>query len=109
MKIAVTGGRNYDDKSTVYAALDSLRPTHLILGDASGADTLALHYALDYGVFFQVFGADWDKWGKTAGPIRNGEMIHIGKPDCLAAFPGGWGTKNCKWVATNAGVPVINY
>jgi hypothetical protein len=36
--------------------------------------------------------ADWDKYGKLAGPIRNREMLEQNNPELVVAFPGGNGT-----------------
>ena len=38
--------------------------------------------------------AQWTKYGKSAGPIRNAEMLRFGKPQLVVAFPGGDGTEN---------------
>ena len=35
--------------------------------------------------------ADWDRHGRSAGPLRNQAMI-ARKPDFVVAFPGGRGT-----------------
>ena len=46
------------------------------------------------GVVVEEFKADWDKFGRAAGPIRNAQMLREGKPDLVVAFPGGRGTAN---------------
>lgn len=38
--------------------------------------------------------ADWDKYDKAAGMIRNKMMRDVHKPDAVLAFPGGRGTDN---------------
>lgn len=48
--------------------------TSVISGGARGADMLGELWAMDHGIPFQVFPADWNKWGKSAGYIRNKEM-----------------------------------
>ena len=40
----------------------------------------------------EEYPADWKKYGKSAGPLRNQRMIDEGKPDLVVAFPGGVGT-----------------
>ena len=47
----------------------------IIHGGAKGVDSLADKYANDNGIEKKVFKADWDKYGKAAGHIRNAEMI----------------------------------
>ncbi len=51
--------------------------------------------------------ADWDKFGKGAGPIRNQQMIDEGKPDLVVAFPGGTGTADMVKRAKKHGIEVI--
>ena len=53
------------------------------------------------------FPADWNSYGKAAGPIRNKQMLDEGKPDVVIAFPGGTGTANMIMQATKAGVKVV--
>lgn len=57
-----------------------------------------------------MFTADWDKHGKSAGPIRNQAMLSgtIGDlADLLIAFPGGRGTEDCIRQADLLGIPLL--
>jgi hypothetical protein len=54
-----------------------------------------------------MFPADWEKYGKAAGPIRNQQILVEGKPDLVVAFQGGRGTANMVSRAQQAGVPVV--
>ena len=38
------------------------------------------------GMQVMAVPADWDKYGKAAGPIRNRHMFRLGKPDLVLAF-----------------------
>lgn len=73
----------------------------IISGDASsGADALAIQFAKDYGYDWVRFPADWNKFFKAAGNIRNAEMGDVATD--LIAF---WdlesrGTKNMIIYAT---------
>lgn len=111
MRVLVTGGRHYADREFLYAALDALHAEHgfrlLIHGGATGADALAQDWAEHRGVVPQAYPADWTKYRKAAGPIRNRQMLDEGKPDLVVAFPGGDGTANMVSIAKRAGVPVI--
>jgi hypothetical protein len=78
----------------------------IIHGGATGADTLAQAYANDRVIPTLVFKADWDKYGRAAGPKRNAAMLKQGKPDLVIAFPGGKGTADMVRRAEAAGVPV---
>ena len=111
MRLLVCGGRSYSDRQKLFAALDAIHAatpvTVLIHGGASGADTLAGEWAALRGILVQVFEADWGSHGRAAGPIRNGAMLKEGRPDLVAGFPGGPGTKNMTSQARTAGVRVV--
>lgn len=51
--------------------------------------------------------ADWSKYGKAAGPMRNQKMLDEYKPDLVVALPGGRGTADMVSRARVAGVEVI--
>lgn len=46
----------------------------IMSGGARGADSLAQRYADEHNIPFQLFPANWDLHGKSAGYIRNVEM-----------------------------------
>jgi hypothetical protein len=48
--------------------------------------------------------ADWEKLGRSAGPIRNQAMLDEGRPDLVVAFPGHHGTADMVRRARAAGV-----
>lgn len=109
-RLLVCGGRDYADRSHVWATLDRVhrkRPLGLVIHGASrGADTLAARWAEGASVETADFPADWERHGKAAGPIRNQRMLDEGKPDAVVAFPGGTGTADMVARARKAGVPV---
>ena len=116
-RVLVTGSRNYDDKDILFDALaDQYEPGMIVVhGGARGADTLAGEWVkkmqtLGYQVVAEVHPADWDRHGKSAGAIRNQEMVDAGADVCLA-FPEGEsrGTRHCMKAAERAGIPVIDY
>lgn len=110
MRIVVCGGRAYRDKATVYAVLDRLHKKigidFLIQGAADGADYIAWQWCQDRGVLCGSFPAQWDEYGRRAGPIRNQAMIDEGRPDGVVAFPGGSGTADMIERAHRAGIGV---
>jgi hypothetical protein len=56
----------------------------IISGGARGTDTMAKRFANEYHYPFKEFLADWGKYGRAAGPIRNQEMADFVKNgDCL--------------------------
>ena len=64
--------------------------TLIIHGAARGADTLGKFVAEKIGLKVindgKGFPADWNRYGKGAGPVRNQQMIDEGKPDLVLAF-----------------------
>lgn len=108
MRVLVCGGRDYADRSGLYAALDALdpKPTTIISGMASGADQLAWYWARSRNVPVLEFPANWREHGKAAGPLRNERMLTEGRPDMVMAFPGGRGTADMKRRAKKAGIEV---
>ena len=76
MIVIVTGSRDWTDRETIRAALCQFPPddTTVFHGDARGADTIAAEEAASMGFAVRAFPADWKKYGRRAGPIRNGDM-----------------------------------
>lgn len=112
-KVAVTGGRDFDDTRHVAHVLNRLHqedPISLLVhGAATGADALAVEWA-DANMVEQTYrkwSADWRRLGKAAGPIRNRAMLETEKPDLLVAFPGGRGTADCVKTARLLGIEVL--
>ncbi|MBA4319413.1 MAG: hypothetical protein C0412_13515 [Flavobacterium sp.] len=58
----------------------------IISGGARGADTLAVKAAIECGLPFREYPAEWDKYGKKAGVLRNSLMLEVEKPDLVVAF-----------------------
>ena len=58
----------------------------VIHGGAAGADTIAGELAREYGLDVDEYQADWESFGRRAGPIRNARMLTFGKPDVVYAF-----------------------
>ena len=83
----------------------------IISGGARGADTFGEKYAQDEGFSLEVFPANWNKFGKSAGFIRNEQMAEVA--DALIAFWDGKsnGTKHMIEIMENKKllVRVVNY
>lgn len=108
VRVLVCGGRNYTDRAAVFAFLDGMRDEidSVICGDAPGADYLAHIWACRNDKKPERYTADWDRYGRAAGPIRNQRMIDEGKPALVVAFPGGAGTADMVRRAEKAGIRV---
>jgi hypothetical protein len=121
MRVIVCGGRDYGknpDGSNndieidfLFNTLTDLLIKHtdmlVIQGSARGADRLAKNWAEFINVPVVSFPADWDRYGRNAGPIRNLQMIQEGKPDLVVAFRGGAGTRNMIKQAMQHNIEVV--
>ena len=107
MKVLVCGGRDFDNFSFLSDELDKIGITHLIHGGAEGADTLAGEWAYMNNIICTRYPALWHIYGKSAGPMRNQQMLDHGRPDLVVAFPGGKGTAHMVSIAKKANVKVI--
>lgn len=113
-KILVTGSRSFVDKDIVYAVLETNRvsismPIILVHGGCDvGVDEIADSWANFSNVKKEIYKADWDRYGKGAGPIRNKLMVEKSKPDVAIAFWDGksTGTRNCIEECLNHGVNI---
>ncbi len=108
MRLLVCGGRDFCDSDLVYRWLDVLNPSVVIQGESRGADQIAKDWAVSHDVELECYPADWAGRGLYAGPLRNAQMLEVGNPDLVLAFPGGRGTANMVRQARSAGVLVIS-
>jgi len=110
-KAIIAGGRNYQGGKAEAAWLDSLRDSlgidAVVSGGASGADNFGERWAEYHGISVLIFPADWYRYGKAAGPIRNEAMAE--HADICILFPGGTGTADMKRRAIAHGLIVREY
>ena len=86
MKVIVAGGRDFNNYPIVEQILNRIKYqiTEIVSGDAKGADTLGAHWANYNSIPVKHFPAKWERYGKSAGFIRNAEMADYA--DMLIAF-----------------------
>ena len=112
MRVLVSGDRVWDNREKLFRILDSFADQIdlIIEGCAKGADSLAEQWAILRGKLLWHFPADWEKYKRSAGPIRNSQMLKEGKPDMVIAFHNNIskssGTKNMINQALKEGLPV---
>lgn len=119
MKVLICGSRHFNDYDKLYYEINGILFDKgnyedytivdcIVSGHAKGADTLGEQYAKNNNIPLEIYPANWDKYGKAAGPIRNKQMLDEGKPDLVIAFMAkdSRGTKNMVDQATKAGVEV---
>lgn len=123
MRILVCGDRDWTNINLIAEVLGSFAFDTLIEGECRGADRLArkvvesfnLQACIDtgdesaYQRLVLPFPANWDKYAKGAGHIRNKQMLEVGQPDLVIAFHNhieeSRGTANMLCQAEDAGVP----
>lgn len=108
MRVLVSGSRHFKDYEQLKGVLSAYNITEIIHGAARGADTLAGRYGEEIDSPVSRLPADWETYGRRAGPIRNSRMLKEGLPDMVIAFrgPGSRGTQNMIDQARRAGVEV---
>lgn len=116
MRVLICGSRGWSDPlpiNAVIAGHDVLaeganEKLIIIHGDAPGADRLAKRLGHQWGAQVIDEPAQWDRYGKRAGPIRNQKMLDDHKPDVVYAFRSHGksnGTDDMVAKARAAGVP----
>ena len=118
MKVAVIGGRDFDNWNLLDDTLwgffrgrgqndGETDITEIISGAARGADSLAAQWAKEQGVKLTEFPADWDRFGKRAGFIRNEDIVKAA--DFVLAFWTGKskGTANSLSIAKRLKKPTL--
>ena len=87
-RVIVAGSRDFSDYPLLCRTLDHLLSCQtdivVVCGKARGADTLGEQYAKAHGYQIDYYPADWKKFGKAAGYLRNKQMAE--NADALVAF-----------------------
>ncbi len=93
MNVLICGSRDFDERALIFRRMIALTREKgaenltLIHGDARGADRLAAACARQLlWREIKAYPADWDKYGKRAGFVRNNIMLVDGNPDLVIGF-----------------------
>lgn len=80
MKLIVAGSRDFGNYQLLAKHLDEINSkygiTEIVSGTAKGADSLGELYAKINNIPIKKFPADWNRYGRSAGYIRNKDMAH---------------------------------
>lgn len=121
LRIIIAGSRDFNDYKLLKASikdilkdisLEGINKIKIISGTARGADQLGERFAKQFKLEVVKFPADWDRFGKRAGYIRNEEMAKYSVKDnnygMLVAFWDGKskGTKHMINLAKKHGLEV---
>ena len=114
IRIIIAGTRSFDNyallRKTMCSLFGQVPPSQIeiISGHCpTGADSLGELFARRNGIRLTLFPADWTKYGKAAGPIRNKQMAEYAAPDgyCVIFWDGNSrGSRNMVVEAKNAGL-----
>lgn len=113
-RVIVCGGREFNDRELCFSKLDQILSEYenpeIVSGHAKGADLLGEKYAKLHSLPLKVFPAEWKKYGRGAGPVRNRQMLQYAleeKPLIIAFWNGvSPGTKDMIRQAEDAGAEV---
>ncbi len=97
-KLAIVGSRDFTDyavvKRAVVGLFDLSMLKEIVSGGAPGVDTLAMRLAQELGVKMTIYPADWARHGRSAGPIRNRQIVDHAEFVLAFAKPTSRGTAN---------------
>lgn len=113
-RVIITGSRDWHCRQLASRVVTHLMNRHweggliIVHGAAPGVDSAFADACNDLGVIQEPHPADWNKFGKRAGPLRNQAMIEAGADLCLAFHPKlstSKGTGDMVRRALKAGIP----
>lgn len=88
LRLVVVGSREYPNLDEVRQFVFELdRDTIVISGGAVGVDSMAVATARYYRMPYEVYPARWNRDGRSAGIIRNREMVD-GADEVVAFWDG---------------------
>jgi hypothetical protein len=115
MRLLICGDRNWTNYQLILKTLRTIHETTpvecVIEGEQRGADLLGRQAAEELNITVLPFPANWTKYGRAAGPIRNQQMLNEGRPNSVVAFHSDLmsskGTKSMVELSMKAGINVI--
>jgi YspA, cpYpsA-related SLOG family len=112
-RIAFTGGKECNDHTRIWDALDKIRAKHadMVLlhgGSPTGAERIAACWADSRKVPQVVFKPDWTREGRAAPFKRNDRLLET-MPIGVVVFPGSGISANLADKAKKLGIPVWRF
>src|SRR5262249_37233768 len=113
VKIAFTGGLDFNDHHAIWQTLDKVRAKHphIVLlhgGSPKGAERIAACWAANRKVPQIAFKPDWARHAKAAPFKRNDQILDV-LPIDVIVFPGSGISANLADKARKLGIPVWNF
>lgn len=118
LRILICGGRHFSDYVLLEKTINGIiaesgcEDIEIVSGHCVGADRLGELYAEKHNAQVKIFPAEWTKYGKCAGIIRNKQMVdYISgfKNKVVVAFISAntKGTRNAIDLAKKANIQVV--
>lgn len=108
MNVIIAGSRNMSvNMAEIHDLLSSYHVSSIISGGATGIDSCGEAYARQNNIELLVVPAEWDKFGRKAGPIRNSHMAYLGDLLLLIWDGKSKGSANMKKEMHKLGKPII--
>jgi YspA, cpYpsA-related SLOG family len=114
-RILVTASRDWDDPWLMDFVLSAAVAAHMpdviiIHGNYGDGDMMVDAWALGRGLTPERHDPDWGRWGGSAGPRRNAEMVQAGADICVAFIKNASrGATGCSDLARAAGIRTLPY
>ena len=110
-KTIIAGSRDITDYNILLDAIKCIgwKIGSVVSGHARGVDTLGEQFANENNLSLELYPANWNKFGKLAGRIRNTEMAKDSEA-LLAIWDGkSPGTKHMIEIATRCKLDIFVY
>lgn len=89
-RVLICGSRRWNNQDLIFRCLrkaNTTRPIDVVIqGEAIGADRMARECAERLGINVLSFPAEWERYGRSAGPVRNQQMLEQGEPTEVWCF-----------------------
>lgn len=113
-RILVTISRSWTAIGELRRVLEKVHAEYpdatLVQGDAPKGDRTAAGIWKSLGGEVEAWPADWKKFGRRAGMVRNALMVESGPVLVLSFIRGSSaGATHCTDLAEGAGIPVVRY
>ena len=98
MKVIIAGSRHMP--FSMFHLIDeavkksNFQVTEVVCGLARGADMFGGKWAVNNSIPVKTFPANWDEYGKAAGPIRNQQMAEYADALIVFIWDGSRGSKD---------------
>lgn len=114
MRILITGSRDWTDQNLIWDTLNNIAEPYAVLVSGAcptGADKMAEDWAGNQpDITVERYPADWKRFGKRAGFLRNSKMVELGADICLAFIKNkSKGATMTADLAEKAGIKTVRY